>query len=301
MHILASKSIENLKDLDGKTVAVDLPDGGTFVTSINVFERIGIKPHLLYLDPKIALAMLQKGEIDAIVAVEGKPLRWLSEVNDPNLHLVSVAYDKSLQDDYLPAQLSSDDYPNLVPAGYAPVETIAGEAILASFNWRPDSDRYRRVSLMVDALFSHVTQLQRPPFHPKWLELAPAAPVAGWTRFKAAQEWLDHNVKPAVSQQPAAAPATAEVQDQKNDLTEESPLLRQFRDWQSSRASEQAPAAAVDEGSREPAPVAAEERHHRARTSKRAHRSASAAAAIRPREAVPPVGQKRKPQAAAER
>ena len=45
----------SMKDLDGKTVAVDLPDGSTFVTSINVFERLGIKPHLLYIEPRIAL------------------------------------------------------------------------------------------------------------------------------------------------------------------------------------------------------------------------------------------------------
>ncbi|WP_291689545.1 ABC transporter substrate-binding protein [Bradyrhizobium sp.] len=298
MHVLASKSINDLKELDGKTVAIDLPDGGTFVTSINVFERIGIKPHLLYLDPKIALAMLQKGDIDAIVAVEGKPLRWLTEVSDPNLHLVPVEYDKSLHDDYLPAQLSSDDYPNLVPSG-APVETIAGEAILASFNWRPDSDRYRRVSLMVDALFSHVTQLQRPPFHPKWLELAPAAPVAGWTRFKAAQEWIDHNVKPAVSQQPDA-PAAAEAKDQKK---EESPLLRQFRDWQSSRASQQTPPAA-DEGSHETAPAAARERPHRPRpaaANDRSHQPAAAAAAKRAHKPGEPGSQKRKPRPVVER
>ena len=70
-------------------MAVDLPDGSTFVTSINVFERLGIKPHLLYIEPRIALEMLRRGDIDAIIAVEGKPLQWLSQVNDPNLHLVA--------------------------------------------------------------------------------------------------------------------------------------------------------------------------------------------------------------------
>ena len=58
------------------------------MTSINVFESLGIKPHLLYIEPRIALGMLRKGDIDAIIAVEGKPVQWLNQVNDPNLHLV---------------------------------------------------------------------------------------------------------------------------------------------------------------------------------------------------------------------
>src|SRR6201987_5764368 len=132
MHVLAPREIQTMKDLDGKTVAVDLPDSSTFVTSINVFERLGIKPHLLYIEPRIALEMPRKSEIDA---VEGKPLQWLRLVSDTNLHLVGVDYDKALRDDYLPAKLTSEDYPNLISAS-TPVGTIAAEALLATFNWQ---------------------------------------------------------------------------------------------------------------------------------------------------------------------
>src|ERR1700757_2975788 len=208
MHVLAPRSIAAMKDLDGKTVAVDLPDSSTFVTSINVFERLGIRPHLLYIEPRTALDMLRNGEIDAIVAVEGKPVQWLTQVNDPNLHLVPVEYDKSLRDEYLPAQLLPEDYPGLI-SGSAPVGTIAAEAVLAAYNWQPGSDRYRRLALLVDSLFSHMAQLQQPPFHPKWQELAPLAPVAGWTRFRAAQEWIDRNAPVASSDATAALGAHA--------------------------------------------------------------------------------------------
>jgi branched-chain amino acid transport system substrate-binding protein len=231
MHVLAPKSIASMGELDGKTVAVDLPDGGTFVTSINVFERLGIKPHLLYIEPRIALDMLRKGDIDAIIAVEGKPLQWLSQVNDSNLHLVPVDYDKSLRDDYLPAQLSAEDYPNLV-SGPAPVNTIAAEAVLASFNWQPGSDRYRRLSLLVDSLFSHIQSLQRPPFHPKWQELAPTVPVAGWTRFKAAQDWVDHNAPAA----PAPVAAARPLESHAAVPQEDAQLYREFLEWRASHA-----------------------------------------------------------------
>src|SRR6201984_473007 len=36
LHVMASKSIQSLKDLDGKTISVDLPKGGTFVTALTV-------------------------------------------------------------------------------------------------------------------------------------------------------------------------------------------------------------------------------------------------------------------------
>ena len=105
MHVLAPRTITSMKDLDGKTVVVDLPDSSTFVTAINVFDRLGIRPHLIYQEPRLAVDMLRKGEVDAIVAIEGKPLQWLNQINDRNLHLVPVEYAKPLQEEYLPSKL----------------------------------------------------------------------------------------------------------------------------------------------------------------------------------------------------
>ena len=53
MHVLAPKSIRTLADLEGKTVAVDLPNGGTFVTSIIVFERLGIHANFAYIEQRL--------------------------------------------------------------------------------------------------------------------------------------------------------------------------------------------------------------------------------------------------------
>jgi ABC-type branched-subunit amino acid transport system substrate-binding protein/TRAP-type uncharacterized transport system substrate-binding protein len=225
MHVLAPKSITNVRDLDGKTVVVDLPDSSTFVTAINVFERLGIRPHLVYQEPRLAVDQLRKGEVDAIVAIEGKPVQWLSQITDRNLHLVPVDYAKTLQEEYLPSKMTSQDYPNLVPES-GPVETVAAEAVLASYNWAPNSDRYRRLALLVDTMFDKVSQLQRPPFHPKWKELAPRATVSGWTRFKAAQEWLDRNM-PASAAVSAASAAAPQDRD---------PLYREFLEWRANRA-----------------------------------------------------------------
>jgi branched-chain amino acid transport system substrate-binding protein len=203
MHVVAPRSIRTLAELDGKTVAVDLPDGGTFVTAINVFERLGIRPHFLYIEQRIALEKLRKGDIDAVIAVEGKPLQSIEQIDDENLHFVPVAYDQVLQDAYLPAQLTSNDYPGLIRRGEQ-VDTIAVAAVLGAYNWAPNTDRYRRLAHFVEALFTKIKDLQRPPFHPKWKEVALNATMPGWTRFRPAQEWLDRH---------ASAPAVAESRE----------------------------------------------------------------------------------------
>src|SRR5437868_10770209 len=61
MQMIAPKSIKTLRDLEGKTVSVDLPNGGTFVTALTVFERLGMKPNVVYIEQRIALEKMRKG------------------------------------------------------------------------------------------------------------------------------------------------------------------------------------------------------------------------------------------------
>src|SRR5712691_3514151 len=118
MHVLAPKTIRTLSDLEGKTVAVDLPNGGTFITSNIVFEGLGIHPNFVYIEQRLAYEKLRKGEIDAMIWVQGKPSKFSTTIKDDNFHLLPVEYAKSLQSNYLPAVLTSDDYPNLIPKGH---------------------------------------------------------------------------------------------------------------------------------------------------------------------------------------
>jgi TRAP transporter TAXI family solute receptor len=197
MHVIASKSIHNLRDLDGKTISVDLPDGGTFVTALTVFERLGLKPKVVYIEQRIALEKLKAGEIDAVIVVGGKPYKAVSSFKDDRFHLVTVNYEKALQGDYLPASLSAKDYPNLISDQEQVVDTIAVPAVLAAYNWAPETERYRKLALFVDAFFTKFPAFQNPPFHPKWKEVSLSAPLPDWRRFPAAQQWLDrHGIEP---------------------------------------------------------------------------------------------------------
>jgi hypothetical protein len=106
--------------------------------------------------------------------------------------LLPVPFTKQLQADYLPATLTSQDYPNLVEADDA-VETVAVGALLVAYNWPRDSDRYRRIEKFVQHFFPRLSEFQKPPRHPKWSEAYLAATVPGLTRFPAAEEWLQRN------------------------------------------------------------------------------------------------------------
>jgi hypothetical protein len=206
---------------------------------------------------------LKKGELDAVIVVGGKPYKSVSNfVNDGGrFHLVTVDYDRPLQGDYLPATMTSKDYPNLIKEGES-VDTIAVPAVLAAYNWAPNTDRYRKLSLFVDAFFTKFPTLQNPPFHPKWKEVSLSAPLPGWTRLPSAKQWLDqHGIEPVarnrfeefpkeapaagnlrqappVAARPAPAPAAA-LKPQSS--AEQEALFKQFQAWEAERnASAQA-------------------------------------------------------------
>jgi len=254
MHVVASKSVQKLSDLEGKTVAVDLPNGGTFITAITVFERLGIHPKFAYIEQRLAYEKLRKGEIDAMVAVQGVPSKFTTTIKDERFHLVPIEYAAKLQQDYLPSQLKAEDYPALIPAGQR-IDTIAVPAILAAYNWSPGNDRYRKVEHFVQAFFDKFETLQKPPFHPKWKEVSLTATLEGWKRFPAAQAWLDaHAARPQTAStemrrkfdqfmatRASQTGTTGATTPEQNQV-----LFEQFLEWQKASAAKQGDTARLN-------------------------------------------------------
>lgn len=144
-----------------------------------------------------ALEKLEAGEIEGMIVVGSKPLRLLADLRfDEGFHIVPLPYSDRLAESYRRMTLSSDDYAGLIdPAG--PIQTLAVENVMAVYNWRQDSAQYEKVSRFVEAFFDQLPALKRPPNHVKWEEVDLAAEFPGWSRFAAADSWIDQNAESA--------------------------------------------------------------------------------------------------------
>jgi TRAP-type uncharacterized transport system substrate-binding protein len=191
IHVVAPTSVKSIFDLAGKRIVAST-DVGYYAAKV-IFNRLNMKATFDYwTDDAAAIQKIVDGQADAYIGSTGKIFGLLRAVKneDHKLHLVTVPYDKRLQDLYLPTTLSSDDYPNMLAPGET-IDTIAASDLLVTFNWPENSERYRRVANFVNAFFSKFDEFRKPPRHPKWKEASITATIPGWTRFKAAQDWID--------------------------------------------------------------------------------------------------------------
>lgn len=235
MHVLAGPGIEKVQDLNGKKVNFSDVGSGTQFSTRLIFELLGIKAIEVNVGQADGYQLVKSGEIAATILIAGKPTGSFSKFKlMPGMHLVPVPYTEQLEQDYFPAKLTSDDYPNLLPKGEA-VDTVAVASVLAAYNWPRDTERYRRVAKFVDAFFSKFDQFRKPARHPKWKETNLNSGLKGWKRFPAAEEWLQRNGMQAVSGiPPGIDPAIVRAQAAKaapNDRAEQQRLFQQFMEW----------------------------------------------------------------------
>jgi TRAP transporter TAXI family solute receptor len=239
MHLVVNSQINDIKDLAGKKVNFAEVNSGTQFSSRIIFQLLGIKVEEVNMGQNDALVKIKSGEIAGSVFIVGRPAAALAKLpKDPDMRLLPVPYSEVLEDNsYLPAVLTSQDYPALIPEGQQ-VETIAVGAVLAVFNWQANTDRHRRVSKFIAALFEKFDEFQKPARHQKWKEVNLAAALKGWNRYPPATQWLEHhasktttssNIDPALARQQAtrAAPGNPQEQDR---------LFRQFMEWSKSQA-----------------------------------------------------------------
>ena len=195
VHIIAGKGINSVKDLAGKQVNFAEQGSGTQFSARQIFKLLNVEIREVNMGQTDALLKVKQGEIAATIFVAGRPAAAIKALaKDPDYKLLPVAFTAELENDYLPAKFTNEDYPNLVEGG-AGVETIAVGAVLAVFNWQDGTDRQRRVTAIVDKFFSKFAEFQKAPRHPKWKEVNLAARLPGWNRLPAATAWLERNGK----------------------------------------------------------------------------------------------------------
>jgi TRAP-type uncharacterized transport system substrate-binding protein len=236
LHVVASREITDIRQLAGRKVSFDVRGSGTDVSGRAMFAGLGLTVDAVNVDQPTALAMLERGEIAAMVSVAAKPVAVLAEFQaGDRFHLLDVPFAGGVTESYMPAELTHADYPLLAPEGNA-VRTLAVGTILAAYNWPKGSERYGRIARFVDAFFSQYDAFLKAPRHPKWREVNLTAEVADWPRFPAARDWLEHRRDPT----PRVAAAPGEVaqflaQRRTSGEVNRDQLYQEFLKWRDGR------------------------------------------------------------------
>ena len=193
LHIFVRPEIKSLRDLAGKKVNFNTQGTAAAFSGPMIFSRMGLDVDKTFIPHPVALEQMKRGEMAAVVFITSKPIdAFLKGKWEPGFKFLPVGYDARFEDYYLPTTIEATDYPNLLANGER-IETIAVPTILTAYNWRNNTDRYRRVSRFVEHLFGRIDKLQAPGFDAKWKDVNLNAKVPGLDRFQAAQEWLNAN------------------------------------------------------------------------------------------------------------
>jgi TRAP-type uncharacterized transport system substrate-binding protein len=242
LHIFAGPGINSVEDLKGKAVNFNTVGTAAAYSGPIILKKLGIDVDEQFIPHSEAMASMRKGEnrFAATVWVSSKPLAPFLKGKFPEGYkFLPVQYDEKLEY-YLPAYLESKDYPALIPEGQR-IETIAVPAVLAVYDWPRNTDRFQRVSRLVDYIHDRLPRLQNEPgYHPKWKDVNLAAKVPGWTRFEPMQDKLDKIVrapahaaaKPKIDHALARAQAARAAPD---DPQEQERLFQQFMEWTKQR------------------------------------------------------------------
>jgi uncharacterized protein len=234
VHLIARADITSISQLRGQKVNIGEAGSGTAFTMRDIFKNLGIDIKEVNIDQADGMEQMKTGEIAATALVAGKPVPFVKSLQGKEgFHLLPIPFAQALQEDYIPDGFTAKDYPELIPQGKT-VDTVAVSAVLIAFNWKKDSDRYRRVKKFTEALFSKFDEFLKPPRHPKWREVNLASTLPGWDRFDGAEALL---AKFSGQQPPAAV---EKVSQSKGTATrapsqERERLFREFMNWKASR------------------------------------------------------------------
>lgn len=201
-HVIGRKEFNNIRELKGKRINISRKDSGTYITSRNIFEMMGIKAHFTTYSNTVALEKLRAGELDAITWMGGAPIDSLRAISpDDGLHIIPVTFffesyvtfplKNVLEDLYLPTQLKHQQYPNLIAKGKS-IPTVANGIVLAAYNWNLSNNSHRKnkVAKFIRRFFEKFPQFAKDGRHPKWREINLTARIPEWHRADMARKFL---------------------------------------------------------------------------------------------------------------
>ena len=178
VHLLANAEVKDFDDLSGKIVAIGEEGSGIYLTSRLLFEASGVKPRdMLAVGPVDALALLKKGDIDALFYVAGLPVKLFVEdvTAEDKLSLVPIT-NKNVLEFYPVVQIPANTYPWQQQA----VNTVAVKAVLISYDFR--GSNCENVGKVAKIVYDNQGWLKANG-HPKWNTVDLNAPLKGWEQY----------------------------------------------------------------------------------------------------------------------
>lgn len=234
IHIITKAGIKSAQQLKGRKVNLDEIGSGTQFTMRDVFKTLNIGIKEVNMPQTDALEKVKSGEIAATVLVSGKAAPVMRTIKkEDGLRILPMPYAQALGD-YAPAEFTSEDYPVLVAEGET-ISTAAVDAVLIAFNWKPNTDRYNRVSKFAEAFVAKFDELKQPPRHPKWNEVSLSNTLDGWDRFAPMKELLGNRVANRQETLSGLQKVLGNIEDE----AERARLFRLFEKWIKSRAEGQ--------------------------------------------------------------
>jgi TRAP-type uncharacterized transport system substrate-binding protein len=175
---IASRSVylNTIDDLRGRKIGCW---GGAIITEqiIASMALTGWAP-VEYSDENLALEALKNDQVDALMAIGGQPLGWVSDLpRDYRLLSVSDSAVARLASVYDKTTLT---YRNLGQDG---VQTLAVQAILVTRNYTSKSKR-DQLQMLHDKLVDAVADIRETRgTHPKWGDINPMAATDKWPMY----------------------------------------------------------------------------------------------------------------------
>ncbi len=185
-HALARSEVKSYDDLRGKRVNFNLRSSQTEVSADVIFDALKIDVQTTNYDNDEAIQKLKGGEISAMIVLSRVPQAALVGVKKED-HVHFLALDKESLPNHdlnaifsycLPAELTHQQYPNLIDRGSS-VATVANGALLVAYAWPEGSDRCKKLIKFVEEFFGEIDQFHNAARHPKWSEINLSAEIPG--------------------------------------------------------------------------------------------------------------------------
>jgi uncharacterized protein len=178
VHLIGRREITGFNDLRGRRVAIGDAQNGGNLTSRLLFEVSGVEPReLAAMGGGEALAALRQGRIDAIITVDGFPVRWLARdiALVDGMHLIPIT-DTRIRSFYPTSTIPGGTY------AWQPtdVATVSVKTVLLAYDFR---NQYCQTIGKLAWLIRENLDWLRQHGHPKWKTVNLDEAVNGWEPY----------------------------------------------------------------------------------------------------------------------